>query len=55
MIPTTMTAARMSNTMTTPSTTPPVLLAAVLASVGSCSELPPVEVVAVGRLLVHGQ
>ncbi len=29
MIPTTMTAARMSNTMTTPATTPPVLLAAV--------------------------
>ncbi len=38
MIPTTMTAARMSNTMTTPATTPPVLLA---------------PSVAVGRLLVH--
>ncbi len=45
MIPTTMTAARMSNTMTTPATTPPVLLAPVS---------PPVVAVAVGRLLVHG-
>ncbi len=45
MIPITMTAARMSNTMTTPATTPPVLLAAVGVS-------PPGSV---GRLLVHGQ
>ncbi len=48
MIPTTMTAARMSNTMTTPATTPPVLLSVVGVS-------PLVVAVAVGRLLVHGQ
>ena len=44
MIPTTMTAARMSNTMTTPATTPPVLLAAVgvsppVVTVAACGEV----------------
>ena len=47
MIPTTMTAARMSNTMITPVTTPPVL--SVLALVDPVS----LPVVPVGRLLVH--
>ena len=46
MIPTTMTVARMSNTMTTPATTGTMLLAAPVS--------PPVVAVAVGRLLVHG-